>query len=210
MPYTRVWNITSPPGSAQASTADDEIRNLREDIEERMDDITAAGGLWSADDPILLDNTNVGAQTAVGLFFSHELIQHGNDEDDTLWTDPYFESDNTANRAAYLPLSPMLPVNCTLQTVSVLIATDASAVVDTNVYWRTYAAPSPTNNNAVADIQNHTNTAITDLLIGGPLAHAVATDRMYYIKWNNTIGSTRFRIYGVKITIDVADLTAYI
>lgn len=39
MAYTRSWSDTTPPGSQAANTIDDEIRNLRLDIHERMTDL---------------------------------------------------------------------------------------------------------------------------------------------------------------------------
>ena len=54
MPYSRVWTKNNPPGSQAASTADDELRNLREDIEQRMMDITNGWSTASPLDPITL------------------------------------------------------------------------------------------------------------------------------------------------------------
>lgn len=39
MAYTRSWSDTTPPGSQAANTIDDEIRNLRVDVHERMTDL---------------------------------------------------------------------------------------------------------------------------------------------------------------------------
>lgn len=50
MPHTNPWSDTDPPGSQAANTIDDEIRQLRLDIHERMDDIVVD---WTAD-PIVL------------------------------------------------------------------------------------------------------------------------------------------------------------
>lgn len=49
MAYTRIWDNTKPPGTQQAAKIDDEIRELRVDISERLSTITN----WTAD-PITL------------------------------------------------------------------------------------------------------------------------------------------------------------
>lgn len=57
MAYTQAWSNLIPLGSAAASTADDEIRNLRRDTQERMDTILGAGK-W-ATDPVAAPLTGV-------------------------------------------------------------------------------------------------------------------------------------------------------
>jgi len=39
MAYTRAWSDVTPPGSQAANTIDDEIRNLRVDVHERLNDM---------------------------------------------------------------------------------------------------------------------------------------------------------------------------
>lgn len=48
MAYTNVWNTTNPVGSDPASNADDDIRKLRLDIQERMDTVLGTGN-WTVD-----------------------------------------------------------------------------------------------------------------------------------------------------------------
>jgi len=48
MGYSRAWSNVTPLGSAPANTIDDEIRNLRQDVQERMDTILGAGK-WATD-----------------------------------------------------------------------------------------------------------------------------------------------------------------
>lgn len=50
MAYTNPWSDTDPPGSQNANTIDDELRQLRLDIHERMDDIVDD---WE-DDPVVV------------------------------------------------------------------------------------------------------------------------------------------------------------
>jgi len=53
MAYTRAWSVITPAGSDPLNTADDEIRNLRVDVNDRMDDLVDD---WTVD-PIVIKNS---------------------------------------------------------------------------------------------------------------------------------------------------------
>src|SRR5258706_7655464 len=54
MPYTRVWTKNNPPGSQSANTADDELRNLRQDVEDRMTTMVTGWDTAAPTDPIVV------------------------------------------------------------------------------------------------------------------------------------------------------------
>lgn len=59
MAYTRTWTKNNPPGSQAANTADDELRNLREDVEQRMAALVTGWTTGGASDPVVpLDTLN--------------------------------------------------------------------------------------------------------------------------------------------------------
>jgi len=53
MAYTRVWSVITPAGSDPLNTTDDEIRNLRVDVQDRMNDLVDD---WTVD-PIVVKNS---------------------------------------------------------------------------------------------------------------------------------------------------------
>lgn len=53
MAYANAWNDTDPPGTELAKNIDDQIRLLRSEIHERMNDLTQTG--WTAD-PVVPKN----------------------------------------------------------------------------------------------------------------------------------------------------------
>lgn len=71
MPYTNVWTDTDPPGAQAANTIDDELRQLRLDIHERMDDVVVN---WLAD-PVVIDPTATGFK---GRDFAYDANAGGN------------------------------------------------------------------------------------------------------------------------------------
>lgn len=83
MPYTNPWSNIIPSGGAQAITIDDQIRQLRLDIQERMDTILATGGKWT-NDPIALPSFS-GQVNDRHIIIPALAIQHVNDEDNTRW-----------------------------------------------------------------------------------------------------------------------------
>lgn len=56
MPYTRVWN-TAVPGNVPANTLDDEIRNLKVDLGERLDNVIGSTAWTTAADPVVNGTT---------------------------------------------------------------------------------------------------------------------------------------------------------
>lgn len=67
MAFTRSWDETQPDGSEAASDIDLEIRKVKEDIRERLEDITTFG---TGTDPLELDASAVEAKAPVfyGLY----------------------------------------------------------------------------------------------------------------------------------------------
>lgn len=56
MAYTRAWNL-AVPGNVPANTLDNEIRNLKFDLEERFNDLIGGTNWTDADDPIIDGST---------------------------------------------------------------------------------------------------------------------------------------------------------
>jgi hypothetical protein len=65
VPYSRVWTKNNPPGSQAANTADDELRNLREDIEERMSELVDGWTTASPTDPVVPKAFDLGKRARV-------------------------------------------------------------------------------------------------------------------------------------------------
>jgi len=72
MAYTRNWDDTKPTGSEAANTIDDLMRELKEDIHERMDDLVVD---WT-DDPVVLKAT--AAQWFAKSYAYNDLTAPGN------------------------------------------------------------------------------------------------------------------------------------
>jgi hypothetical protein len=201
MPYSNAWTNNHPLGSAAPSGIDDAARRLRLDIQERMDSIVDD---WTAD-PVVLTVSGIGGQTGVEVFFSHNLIEVEDDTNSWTRTDLYLETDNNTGDRYYMPL--MLPVNAELQQIDILIDKHNSPQVDITLQYVEFdVTPAALT---VGSTQNYTTVGIQKYTFASSMAHTIVTDRMYQLKFE-LVGAGAARIYGVKCTIDLAGLTAYV
>lgn len=199
MAYTNTWSNIIPAGSAAANTVDDQIRQLRLDIQERMDDIVID---WTAD-PVVLDVGVIGAQTGVVRFFGPWLIAPARDDDDVSWGNFYFEADNNANFPAFMPLA--LPVGAVVTEITIISDKNTATNYDATFNHSAYAT-SPVFTEVSSVTVSATGVREDTVFTG---THTVATLRVYMLKFNST-GGGRFRIYGAKVTFNVSGLSAYL
>jgi len=207
MPYT-AWNETTPAGASAVSAGDDAIRSLKVQIRERMNDILAAGGQWDVDDPILLSTTAIGVRTGVEIFFSHHLMVSQDSTDNFLWGEGYWTSDISNGKMSFMPIS--LPVGSVIQSVNVLINRGGTTSIDIGLFYNTHSVTPATTQSTGAALTAWAGTGLTDLVVGTAMAHTVAADRYYYMKFTKNGGTFPFLLYGVKITVDLASLAAYV
>jgi|SRR6267142_2990806 len=74
MAYTRPWTKNNPPGSQAANTADDELRNLRQDTEERMTTLVTGWDTAAPTDPIVARPAILGNVTGKTLIIPASLF----------------------------------------------------------------------------------------------------------------------------------------
>lgn len=163
MAYSRAWSNVTPSGSALANTVDDEIRNLRVDIQERLDTILGAGK-W-ATDPIADLTSKVlyipgwagmkGADTGVGFVdntYGLSLTNNGN----AIW---------------FIPI--VLPQGCTITGIQIPYSVGVGQTLDANftsVGGATLATPisisgALSGNASFGALTQSTNTAFLGVSI---------------------------------------------
>ena len=190
MAYTRVWSNNTPLGSASASSIDDEIRNHRQDVQERMDTLLGAGK-WATDPVATLtgktfriaalgavkgsDSANVGSYNP--LLGGLTLTGIGT----VIW---------------YVPI--ILPVGCTLQALQLQMNNEADEKTEFTLY--------NINNNAVANAVADSSVAATLSL--NALARVVAANEYYYaeIKLTSRSFGVAPSAASILVTYDVPNL----
>jgi hypothetical protein len=208
MAYTYTWSNAVPLGSANANTADDAIRQLRAEIEERMDTICAAGSLWSTSSPtqdIALDFSSVGAQSSVHIYFHHTILRPTADEDDVYVSGPYTRSDN--DTAGVLFGGLRLPVGCTLTDFHVIVDRLSASSAEFDLRRTTF--DGSVTDSSIATKSVTTSGVSVEQIYGPAGTHEIADDYSYYIKcWPGA--ASQIRIYGFRATVDVTDLGDYL
>jgi len=127
MAYLRVWDITTPTGSEQANTLDDIIRDILEDIQERMNDLTAgstpgAGDGWTQD-PVSLQLVKTNAE----MHFGPEGWMPAKDDDDIKRATEGMQADDNVfttggggvDPSGQYTMSLRIPVGADIQTISI-------------------------------------------------------------------------------------------
>ncbi len=202
MPYTNAWSSTIPLGSADPGTIDDVVRQLRLDIEERMNDVVAD---WTVD-PVVLDVSTVGTQTGVVIMYHHTILQPRQDDDDVGYEGAglgeYFLSDNETGKTAFGALN--FPVGSTLTNFEATIDVGGGGDLDMRIAYITSGTGARTLVSTISQATSGIRTMDT-----GTISHPVLTNRAYYVHFDNTT-SVRYRIYAMKATIDVTGLVGYI
>src|SRR6266576_1312768 len=151
MAYARVWTKANPPGGQAANTADDEIRNLREDIEQRM--ATLVGG-WTTgftSDPITVNPEILGNVAGKSQTIHHGAFRPGNTCFAVNITDLYLESNDGVSMDVHAPL--LVPAGCTLVTVSFLVNRNGGGNITGSLRYNDFtAAPATTTVGTVTTV----------------------------------------------------------
>lgn len=197
MPYGHVWNDTDPPGTELAKNIDDQIRLLRSEIHERMDDVVVD---WTADpvvpiSPIASDLVRIIPAAAflndyhgaagVGVFGGHVKGAVG-----------------TGIHLA--PLGNVLPKGCTITKVefAVTLAGTGAITVTAKLLESGDFATTPFLDPTALETLT-TSTVGDNLMDTGAISHVVdTTTKIYSLSLEATAGvaDTLFTIWGVRVT----------
>ena len=197
MAYARVWTKANPPGGQAANTADDEIRNLREDIEQRM--ATLVGG-WTTgftSDPITVNPEILGNVAGKSQTIHHGAFRPGNTGFAVNITDLYLESNDGVSMDVHAPL--LVPAGCTLVTVSFLVNRNGGGNITGSLRYNDFtAAPATTTVGTVTTASNGIQIINTS---GMPVA--VIGGRTYFLKV--VLPNAGARLYGAQVVYNTPD-----
>lgn len=196
MAFTRSWTIR-PAGTVQAKQIDDEIRYLREDIEERMEQLLVDN--WSIDPLVLKDSVSgrVFGKTITipGVAFHKD---GGN----------YNASNTGFDASSYTDSDPLiapleLPVGCTIKLMEVLGNRGSAGSIQVRLHRHAFATVA----NTVLITTVAVGGAGAQLVESGVLAETIATNAYYTIDVDapGTAGNIYY-LYAVRITYDTPDV----
>jgi hypothetical protein len=204
MPHTRVWDVTSPPGSQAAAQIDDEIRKLRVDIDERMNELAVNWGLEPG--PIDLKPQFKGNVVGKKLVIPFpDFMCHTDGKETRLYPGFLQSFTDSGQLYASIKLSP----GSIITLVELLVDKGDATSVDWDVYSRSFAAGSGRPGSQTANVSlSHKNIAGAGVVLDATavLAITVLVDQMYYIGVD-ALGpaGNSFDFYGARVTYDTPD-----
>ncbi|KKK74752.1 hypothetical protein LCGC14_2880610 [marine sediment metagenome] len=171
MAYTNSWTTVAPAGSAAANTADDEIRKLRLDMEERMNDLVND---WTVD-PVVLKSE--GPSGVRWRHWSEGVLDRGT-EDYENFTSRVLISDSisTNSRVWYAPMP--LTVGTTLTDVTARVnRVNVTAAITLQVIKISNNADPPLETALMGTVTS-SSTGWEDLS-SGVLSEVIDVDHVY-------------------------------
>lgn len=195
MTYTNTWSTTRPLGSAQANTADDEMRAIRLDVQERMNELVED---WSAD-PV------VPKQSVYGTKEGKTMMVHGTAfVIEPAETNSFNYADNGVTNVASdaQPIRAWLPManGVTITKIEWLVTngdTAAMSMILGSVQFE--EAVAVTTHNSLS-----TTISGTVIVDSGPVAISVGADNAFFLKADKG-GGAAFAVHAVRITYNAPD-----
>lgn len=204
MPHTRVWDVTSPPGSQTANQIDDEIRRLRVDIDERMNEIAVSWGVEPG--PIDLQPQFKGNLAGKQMLIHwSEFMCHTDGKETRLYPGFLQSFTDSGQLYAAIKLSP----GTIITLVELLVDKGDATSVDWDVYSRVFAAGAGRPGSQTANVSlSHKNIAGAGVVLDATavLAITMLGSQMYYVGVD-ALGpaGNSFDLYGARVTYTTPD-----
>lgn len=206
MAYTNVWSAANPPGSQAANTADDELRKLRLDIEERMATIVTGWGTAGATDPIVPRDVIKGDVVGKTLWYHHSAFEQDVAYDNVNLVNTFnrtalYMEHNAGDsniRVAWLPL--VLPVGVTITLVGVAVNRNGGTNMTCRFLSNTYIGTGPVVIGTASTIAN----GFANNVEPGGVPLVTVANTMYYVEVSFPLG-TPSRLYGLRLVYNTPD-----
>ncbi len=200
MPYTRVWTRNNPPGTQAANTADDEIRNFRQDVEERMAALVTGWTTGSATDPVVPIDVIKGDVTGKTISIHHSAFRP--DDFVSSWTQSDAKYIERNSSSAILRAALILP--------PVVVITGVSFLVNRNGSNNMTCKLSHISDD-VTPLRTDLTTVLTtingvSLIFDLTLNHTVQAGFFYFLEITmlGAVGSNP-RFYGARVAYNTPD-----
>lgn len=202
MSYTRNFDVTAPPGSELAKNIDNQIRNFRTDVKERLDTIlrtveSPATGEKIDQDPLQLLKEITGEVTSKKM-----NIAFGAFAASSIGKEYYYDDDKliafTDTDVLVAPL--ILPIGVIVTKVELLADKSSAGTITWKVKWRPFGAGTTQTAETVVHTAVGLSVSFTTI---NPLINGVNENNTYWmaIEGTGTAGNA-FYIYGARVTYD--------
>jgi hypothetical protein len=185
MPYTRVWSIATPLGTAQAKDIDLIFRQLKEDLEERLEGVLVVD---MTADPLVLKDDIIGKYTGKELLIPGVTFREG-----TINTGGHTTS--TGSGASVISLLPIAPGN-TIKKIEFLVELMGGASITAQLMSQSFTAAV----SLAAMLEELVSITGGKHIMTLNMSQTLAAGSMYFLRVFGT-GAT-VRVYGARITYD--------
>ena len=230
MAYTRTWDNATPTGAEAANTIDDIIRDIKEDIDERMNDLTAgstpgAGDGWTQD-PVSLQLVQVDAL----MHFGPDNWVGARDDDDIVRASEGFLADNNLFTTGGGGIDPTgqytlplrLPVGADIQQIFVSIQLTGYSIegtveshTNTNELTIQVIARRINNNGitALGTQKVHTATGFTKLTVYDEAVDGsliISDTSVLAIRVRNTGVFGKYMLFSAEVVANISGVQAMV
>jgi hypothetical protein len=180
MPFTDAWNVTRPAGTTAAKQIDDEIRLLRLQLEERLEQTLVVD--MSAD-PLVLKGSVSGQATGLQLIipfssFLNDLHARENDIDPNGFVNMFVPSGT--NETHFAAVSGIIPVGCTITKIEYMAALPDAAVTNIACRLRSRTFGDAAPNASIIDTTVFTAPVGPIKVVASPTLSVVLDGSTYY------------------------------
>lgn len=194
MPFSNAWSTAIPSGASPANTIDESIRQLRLDLEERIE---AALITDLAADPLVPLPAISGKVTGKEIYIPAWSFVAHNDFADTVVGSNLYINDTNGGATFRAPL--VLPVGCQITRAVLMYDNRSGGTTQWNLQKSAFGLVASLTD--VFALRNITGTGIVND-DSGALTETIAANSMYFV---NVAAVQGGRIYGVKIVYDTPD-----
>lgn len=200
MPYATPWDVNRPAGGTQAKLIDDEIRQLRHDLEERLEDTLFVD---MTADPLVLKDSITGKQDAITRIIGFpEFIASTQGKEIDYFREGYGIG-FTDSGGLVASLTSVVPVGCVVTLVEWLVDKAGTDSLVCEFSRRPFVSGAFSTSNFV--VINTVNVAAAGWAIypSAVLNIPIVADQIYYlaIEANGSAGIS-YRFGGVRVTFN--------
>lgn len=187
MAYTNAWDETKPLGTAAADTLESIIQQLKLDLHERLNTLVVD---WTTDPVVPIDRKRTGLKLLIAGAATLPL----QDDDDISRPDGYFQSDNSTQNGAQLPLPVRSDWKITKVEVLFDLSTDTSVTIGLQ---ETTLDASATTTQLGTVVVSAAGIGLKTPFTG----NATVGDNYFWLKFTGS-DAGRYKVYAVRITYD--------
>jgi|SRR5678810_249808 len=193
MAYSNVWSNSIPAGTEAAKNIDDQIRQLRLDIFERMNDLVVD---WT-DDPVVFSPGGSGSTLIIpATAFQGDPLFPPASGTQISWL---YQTVQAQGTPIYAPLTPYVSVGSEIVKLEWLVDRETVPTITGSLYHTDF---SITPGFGTQDHTISTSAGTLQIMDSGAISITIDADKYYTLELHpGTSGTALAKLYAVRVTI---------